>query len=224
MTTTSNLSVPKGTKLDKLHSWNETLEDVINGLTEEQKNKLLIGGPGLTADALGLNCNAKTGRMYFLITQQVKEVEEVLVDILTQVKTDVFDSLFINEDCAIAILNPERRLPKGIKQEDIRPLNTDCLLKFVEGNPQLLLPTDLSESLEIGFNKNLNVGSSITFIYGPLAQIASKCYSRMGFSLSEKLLKELFLYRCSLTGTQQTPLLFQVFVEEFQHERITQIT
>jgi len=223
MTNPLNSSAPKGTVVGDIDAWSNSVLTILQRLTLEQKETLLIGGPGLTADVLDIECDAKAGKMYFIMTKDIDEVAEAIGDQYSRKPTDSFDSLWVSPACAIAVMDPVRRLPSHIKQENVRPLNLDCLLKFTDGHNQLLQPKDLSGQKEVEFNKNLGLGKHIAFAFGPLAQISAKCYSRMGFQLSEKLLKELFLYRCSLTRTQQTPILFQAFREEFPFERITQI-
>jgi len=225
-------STPKGKEL--VHAGNipvAAFSDVTQAILRYGSFDYLIGGPGLTADFLNINTNAKKGRLYVIFVDTFNELQQHFEDdkAFTLVPNTPLGTMYIRPEYAVALMNPSNHGMGSVKKEDMTPLSIDCLAKPMAADPgnglqgglYILKPENLihPKQEQIGLTSQ---SKQQAYIYGPFVQIYAKCYLRMGLDLSESVLKHIFRIRCAQSYSAPDPSDYLMFRNSFSGERITQ--
>lgn len=188
----------------------------------------LIGGPGLTADALGLRINAAQGRLYVLYVSAKEDLETHFAAAGFQSKmTQLNTHIWVCPDYAVLVVNPAEHGMNNFRKEDMTPLNIDCLARPMAANPLtaqpgglfILQPENVIES--IGNIELTKIGNA--YVFNPLVQLFTKCYMKMGYVIPDPVLKYIFQVRCANKYVQPNAEGFLDFKEEFSQELMTYI-
>jgi hypothetical protein len=164
----------------------------------------VIGGPGLTADVLKIpGRSASTGRLYFIYTNETENIIEWLSTggHMTHVTNSPLRNLFVekNDEYAVSVIKPADYGLQDFRREDVRLLDTDCLMKFFEMNidkgissdgTYIFKPKDLEQDKVA---KIINHHPKMT----KFAQIYFKAYARLGMEVDDEARRHIWRWICA---------------------------
>lgn len=220
------LNLPEGMELVPADSFTIPIRKHLDAIDDIE---YLLAGPGLTSDVYGIDALPATGKMYFLFTKDVDKVVTYFNDLdeFTAGKTrEIFNAFFTCDAYVFGVLDPSTKIPQGFRQENLRPTSADCLARFTEIDDvkQLMVLKPITTPTIVGWSDLVLSKDYLKLFFMSFTQMTIKSLARMGYVLDEKLLRDIFNYRCSLQYIESTPRMWQAFLKDFPTERITQIS